>query len=159
MAGSTSKRVLAVRFDREPIAGFIDPATFLGPDSIELLTPAGAVANLPYADVKAVCFVRDLDTAPPWKPNRVFASRPKTEGLWVRFRLRDGDQIDGVMPNNLLQWEAQGFTIAPADPTFQNQRIFLPRSAVVETKVVGVIGGQARRARPKPDQQLEMFDG
>ena len=151
-----------VRFDREPVAGFIDPATFLDAEGVELLTPAGTVANLPYQDVKAVCFVRDLDVLPPWKPNRQFATRPKTEGLWVRFRLRDGDQIDGIMPNNLLQWEAQGFTIAPADPTYQNQRIFLPRAAVVETKVVGVIGGQARRAKPKPEteqQQLEMFDG
>ena len=151
-----------VRFDREPVAGFIDPATFLGADGIELLTPAGAVANLPYSDVKAVCFVRDLDVLPAWKPNRLFATRPKTEGLWVRFRLRDGDQVDGIMPNNLLQWEAQGFTIAPADPTYQNQRILLPRAAVVETKVVGVIGGQARRGKPKTEteqQQLEMFDG
>jgi hypothetical protein len=160
VAGTTSKRVLAVRFDREPVAGYIDPGTYLRADGIELLTPAGNVSNLPYSEVKAICFVRDFESFPGWKENRVFTSRPKSEGLWIRFVFRDGDQMDGVLSSNLLLLEAQGFSVAPADPTFQNQRVFVPKAAVTEIKVMGVVGIQVRQQRkPKPKPgQLEMFE-
>jgi len=158
VAASTSKKVAVVRFDREPIAGFIDPASFWTAEGLELLTPSGAVSLLPALDIKAVCFLRDFEPAAAWKENRLFASRPKTEGVWVRFVFRDGDQLDGLMPNNLLAWEPQGFTVAPAAPTFQSQRVFIPRTAVSETKVMGVVGTQPRQRRGrKPEGQLEMF--
>lgn len=162
MASSTSKRVLVVRFDRESVPGFIDHANFLRPSGIELLTPAGSVSVLPYADVKAICFVKDLGDPPSWKENRLFVARPKTEGLWVRFHFKDGDLMDGLLPHNLLSWEVEGFTVAPADPTFQNQRVFLPKTALTETKLMGVVGAQTRQfRRPKsglPENQLEMFE-
>src|SRR3954463_8854093 len=101
MAVSTSKRVIAVRFDREPLPGFVDPNTYLQPSGIELLSPGGSVTVVPFPEVKAVCFVREFESFSGWKPNRLFAARPKSEGIWVRFRLRDGDQIDGVLPANL----------------------------------------------------------
>ena len=71
---------------------------------------------------------------------------------------RDGELLEGVMPNNLLQNEPNGFSFVPPDPTFQNQRIFVPREAVSSLEVLGVIGSPLRR-RPKPtaDDQLEMF--
>ncbi len=158
MAGSTSKRVVAVRFDRESLPGFVDPAGYLKTDGIEILSPAGAVTVAPYGDVKALCFVRDFESFPGWRENRVFVARPKSEGIWTRFHFRDGDQIDGVLPSNLLTWEQQGFTISPPDPNFLNQRVFIPRAALKETTVMGVVGKQ-RRTRPKPDDgQLSIFD-
>jgi len=64
--------------------------------------------------------------------------------------------------NNLMQVEASGFSIVPPDPTFQNQRIYVPRAALSEVQVLGVIGSSLRR-RPKPavkgEGQLEMFGG
>ena len=159
MAGTTSKRVLAVRFDREPIAGFIDAGTYLRPEGIRS-NAVGHISVLPYQDVKAVCFVKDFESFGGWKENRLFTSRPKTEGLWVRLQFRDGDQLDGVLPGNLLLLKAQGFSLAPANVSFQNQRVFVPRAALTETKVMGVVGAQARQQRktkPKPGQ-LEMFE-
>ena len=40
------------------------------------------------------------------EPSRVFLNRPKQEGLWVRMVFLDGEVMDGILPNNLLTWEA-----------------------------------------------------
>jgi hypothetical protein len=159
LASSTSKKVLALRFDRETIQGFINPQTFQQPEGIELLTIHGAVSILPYSDVKALCFVRDFDGGSVWKEHRAFATRPKTEGLWVRLVFQDGDSMDGLLPKNLLQLEQFGFTVAPPDPTFHNQRIFVPRAALKDVQALGVIGGQIKRAKAKPaPDQMKMFE-
>ena len=81
-------------------------------------------------------------------------------GLWVRMRFRDGDWMDGVLPNNLLVLEPHGFTMIPPDPGYQNQRVFVPRTAVTEIQVLGVIGGGAKpstKKTSKPREQIELF--
>ena len=161
MASSTSKKVTAIRFDREPVNGFVNQQTWLQAEGIELLTATGSLSVLPYTDLKAVCFVRDFASGATWRPNRVFAVRPKSEGLWVRFRFRDRDTIQGLVPGNLLALEADGFTITPPDAAPFASRVYLPRASVVEAQVLGVIGGVARRAaRPKTEleDQLKMFE-
>ena len=85
---------------------------------------------MPYGDVKTVSFVRDFDAADADLERKVFNTRPKMDGLWVRMRFRDGDIMDGILSNNLLSIEPWGFTIVPPDPTSQNQKIFLPRAAL-----------------------------
>lgn len=163
MAGSTSKKVVAVRFDREPIPGFVNPQTYLQPGGIEVLTSAGNVAILPYSEVKALCFVRDTSSGEAWRPNLAFTARPKSEGLWVRFRFRDGDTIEGLVSSNLLALEPGGFTITPPDAGGASvARVFVPKAAVVETQVLGVIGvaahRAARKAKPGREDQLKMFE-
>ena len=149
---------MAVRFDRESVHGFVNAQTYLQPGGIEVLTSAGNVAILPYAEVKALCFVRDTSIGEPWRPNLAFAARPKNEGLWVRFRFRDGDTIEGLVPSNLLALEPGGFTITPPEPV----RMFLPRAAIIETQILGVIGvaahRAARKAKPGREDQLKMFE-
>jgi hypothetical protein len=163
VAGTTNKRVLVARFDRETLRGFVQtPAGFDG-DSLELLTPEGSLLRVPLSEAKAVCFVRDLESEETWREHRSFAARPKSAGLWVRLRFRDGDSIEGVVANNLMLLEPEGFSIVPPDPTFQNQRIFVPKAALTEVQVLGVIGSPLRpRRRPKPtateDDQLTMFE-
>ena len=128
MTGSTTKKVVVRRFEREPLQGFVSPQSYLRPDGVELLTPAGAVVLVPYQELKSVCFVRDwVDDQPEPK---VFLTRPKMDGLWVRMHFRDGEVMDGILSNNLLQWEAYGFTVVPPEPYSNNQRIFLPRQAL-----------------------------
>jgi len=161
VAASTNKRVLVARFDRETLAGFVSlPGGFEG-DFLELLTPEGSVMQVPYAEVKVVCFVRDFEGGETWREHRSYLTRPKSAGLWVRLRFRDGDLIEGLLPNNLMQVESTGYTIVPPDPTFHNQRIFVPRAALTEVQVLGVIGSPLRRRTAKPaaaeEGQLEMF--
>jgi hypothetical protein len=161
VAVSTNKKVLVARFDRETLPGFVQSPGGFGPDSVELLTPEGSVVRIPYEDTKAVCFVRDFETGDTWREHRAFATRPKTAGLWVRLRFRDGDSIEGMLANNLMLVEPAGFSVIPPDPTFQNQRIFVPRAALSEVQVLGVIGSPLRRRPAKekavPDQ-LKMFE-
>ena len=130
-------------------------------DGVDLLSPAGSLTRVPFSETKVICFVRDFDGGETWREHRAFATRPKSSGLWVRFRFRDGDWIEGILPNNLLPYEASGFTAVPPDPSFQNQRIFVPRAALSSVEVLGVIGSPLRR-RPAPkkpeDGQLTMFE-
>ena len=161
MAGSTNKKVLISRFDREPLSGFVNPQTYLTSAGIELLTSDGNLQTVPYADVKLVCFVRDFEQGEPRRELRLFAARPKMEGLWIRMRFKDGDSMDGLLSNNLLQLEPQGFSVIPPDPGFQNQRVFVPRAALSSIQVMGVIGSplrQGRKTKPVAKEQLEMFD-
>jgi hypothetical protein len=159
---SSNKKVVVARFDREALVGFVQtPGSFDAADTLELLTPEGALVQVPYSETKAVCFVRDFESGESWRQHRSFAARPKSSGLWVRLRFRDGDSIEGMVPNNLLLTESTGFSIVPPDPTFQNQKIFVPRSALTDVHVLGVIGSPLHRRAPKPAEttgQIEMFE-
>jgi uncharacterized protein DUF6982 len=160
MALASNKKVLVSRFDRESLQGFVQTPAGLEGDAVELLRPEGSVVRVPFAETKLVCFVRDFEAGETWQEHRAFATRPKTAGLWVRFRLRDGDWLEGILPNNLLQIEAAGFNAVPADPSYQNQRIFVPRLALSGVEVLGVIGSSLRRRpakKPGDDGQLKMF--
>lgn len=154
MASSTAKKVVVRRFDRENLTGFVNIFSYLQPNAIELLTPEGALVLLPYNDVKSVCFVKDFEAEA--ESRRVFMTRPKLEGLWVRMVFRDGEVLDGILPNNLLAWEIAGFTVTPPEPDANNQRVFVPRSALKSIQVLGVVGSPLRpkrkKAGPAPDQ-------
>ena len=124
------------------------------------LAQSGSVSVIPYAEIKVVCFVRDFATSEPHPGQRIFQARPKTEGLWVRMRFLDNELLDGLLPNNLLQMEPLGFTVVPPNPSSNNQRLFVPRSALKEIHVLGVVGSplRPRKRSPAPKTQLEMFE-
>lgn len=160
MAGSTSKKVRISRFDREPLVGFVNPLTYLRPAGVELLTPEGNYSVVPYGELKSVQFVKDFEPPDPAGERKVFSTRPKMDGLWVRVKFRDGEVMDGILANNLLLIESQGFTVVPPDPYSNNQRLFLPRAALSELQVLGVVGSPLRRRKPKPvpKEQIGLFD-
>ena len=159
---STNKKVVVIRFDREPLPGVVNPGSFGDSGQVEILSSGGNLIRAPFEEIKAICFVRDLPALDAWQPNRLFSVRPKGGGLWLRFRFRDHDTLDGVVPNNLLSLELMGFTIVPPDPSFLNQRIFVPKAGLLEAQVMGVIGSPlrqaaAKKAQPKSQAQIEMF--
>jgi len=160
LAGSTSKKVRISRFDREPLLGFVNPQTYLRAAGVEFLTQDGSYTVTPYDEIKAVQFVRDFEPPDPSVERKVFNTRPKMDGLWVRVKFRDGEVMDGILANNLLQMEPHGFTIVPPDPYSNNQRLFLPRAALVELQVLGVVGSPLRQRKPKPvpKEQIGLFD-
>ncbi len=160
LTGSTHKKVLVERFDRETLKGYVNPQTWLTSQGLELLSVAGEVSLVPYEQVKLVEFVRDLDREGFAGEKRLFTSRPKTEGLWVRLRFKDGDELEGLAPNNLLRLDPHGFLVAPPDPSSNAQKIFVPRSALADVKVLGVIGSPLRRRKraPAAPEQIRLFD-
>jgi hypothetical protein len=154
VAGSTVKKVIVRRFDREALNGFINPLSYLQPLHLELLRPEGSLVLLPYEEVKSVSFVKDFEAGE--EPNRIFLNRPKLDGVWVRMEFRDGDRLDGILPNDLLAWEIAGFTVTPPEPDSNNQRVFVPRQALRKIQVLGIVGSPLRAKRrakeASPDQ-------
>jgi len=157
LAGSTTKKVLIRRYEKEPLPGYVNPVTFLQPAGVELLSAEGNVAIIPYSDIKSIAFVRTFDHG-SGAERSVFQTRPKMEGLWVRLQFRDGDILEGVMPNNLLQVEPYGFSVAPPDSFGNQQRVFVPRGSLRSVEVLGVVGSPLKRKKEAAREQGELFD-
>jgi hypothetical protein len=156
---STTKKVVARRFQREPLAGYVNPVSFQQPNGVEFLSQEGNVTVIPYEEIRSIDFVREFESAAE-PERRTFNTRPKMEGIWVGLRYRDGEMVEGVMPNNLLQVEFYGFTVIPPDPYSNTQRVFVPRAALLGVQVLGVIGSPVsrRKAKPAPKDQIGLFD-
>jgi hypothetical protein len=157
LASSTNKKVHVQRFDRDPLLGFVSLPGGLTSEGVELLTQSGSAALIPYSDIKAVHFVRDFDPERAGPERKIFNARPKTAGLWVRLIFRDNDLLEGILPNDLLQLEPFGFSVMPPDLTGNSQRLFVPRQALREITVLGVVGSALRsrtppRKKPARDQ-------
>jgi len=147
------------RFDRTLMRGYVHPQSYLQENTIELLTLEGAVVPVPYAQIKAVCFVRDLDGPAIFSERKEFLARPKTQGLWVEARFRDGDRLEGLLPNNLAELESTGYSLMPPEVSGNTQKVFLPRAALAQLVVLGVVGTPRRtaRARKPEERQISLF--
>lgn len=141
---STHKKVVVLLLDRTPVRGYLNPALLGHLETINLLTPDGEHWEVALTDVKSVYFVREFTE--PFEPERkVFLSRPKLDGLWVRLKFRDADVMEGIVSNNLLDLLDTGVHLTPPNLHGNSLRMFIPRSALEEMKVLGVVG-VARRA-------------
>ncbi|MGD0771441.1 MAG: hypothetical protein ABSC05_01330 [Candidatus Solibacter sp.] len=159
MPASTTKKALIRRYDRETLAGYINPASFLQPEGVELISDQGHASIVPYPDIKLVAFVREFEGAA--EPERqVFQTRPKMAGLWVSLRFRDGAVLEGIIPNNLMLLEAGGFTVIPPDSFGNQQRVWAPRGSLAAVDVLGVVGSplKKRKAKPAAKEQIGLFD-
>jgi hypothetical protein len=159
LASSTTKKAVVERFERGPLAGYVNPVSYLQPTGVELLSAEGQISSVPYGEIRWVAFVRDF-SSPSEDTRKVFLTRPKMEGLWLRFTLRDGDVLEGIMSNNLLPVEHFGFSVIPPDPYSNNQRLFIPRMALRSAEVLGVVGSPLKRGKAKaaPKEQIGLFD-
>ena len=111
---------------------------------MDLLTPYGEHEEISRQKIRAVYFVRDLNE--DFEPERKsFLSRPKLDGLWVKIRFLDDDLLEGVIPNDLLNLMDQGLHLTPPDFHANADRIYVPRSALAELTVLGVVGIARRK--------------
>lgn len=144
-ASSSLKKVVVEMADGSVAPGYLNPARLGRAEEFDLLTQSGEHQSVGLEDVRCVYFVGDFGQG--HKPDRTtFFSRPKLDGLWVRLRFRDDDVLEGVVPNDLLGLLDSGVQITPPDPHGNTQRIFIPRTALAEMKVLGVIGIARRKA-------------
>jgi len=143
---STHKKVVVLLLDQTPIRGYLNPATLGRSESIDLLTPDGEHKSILLEDVKSVYFVREFQAQ--FQPERkTFLSRPKLDGLWVRLRFRDSDEMEGIVSNDLLDLLETGVQLTPPDLHGNSLRMFIPRTALAEMKVLGVVGIARRTPR------------
>lgn len=130
--------------DRTGVRGYLNPARLAHSDAVDLLTPEGEHEQIPLAKVRSIYFVREFSD--DFEPERkAFLSRPKLDGLWVRLRYTDGDTLEGVVPNDLLSVLDHGVQITPPDLNSATDRIFVPRAALSEVTVLGVVGIARRK--------------
>lgn len=144
--------------DSSLLEGYVSPHAYLRADGVEILKRSAEAALIPYEQIRAIYFVRDFDVPPDGdEQRRVFGSRPKMDGLWVRLSFRDGEVHEGVMPNDISMMDEYGVTFTPPDAGANVQRVFVPRRALEQIKVLGVIGSpvnrrRARKKAPSKDQ-------
>jgi len=143
---STHKKVIVRKMDRDSVQGYVSAEDFLVGSKVELLNTAGNVVLVDSGEIKGVYFVRDFADSNSLS-RKTFTTRPRVEGLWVRLRFRDGETVEGLMPNDLMQVRTEGYFLIPPDTRGNVQRIFVPRSAVSELTVLAVIGSAAKRRR------------
>ena len=163
MATSTAKRVTVYRWERQPADVIVNPGAYLLAAGIECLSSSGSLQVIPFGDIKALCFVVDFGGAGLFENHRYFERRPRLPGLWTRLTFLDGDQLDGILSHNLLEWPPQGYMIVPPHSSASRQRVFIPREALKSTELRGVVGVSvnpvmAKRYPVSGEKQLEMFE-
>lgn len=143
-SASTHKKVVVVLSDRKSLRGYLNPARLGQLDPIDVLTPDGEHVQFPIGRIRCIYFVREFSGE--FEPQRkAFLSRPKLDGLWVKLRFNDGDTLEGVVPNDLLSLLDNGLQITPPDLNSATDRIFVPRAALSEVTVLGVVGIARRK--------------
>jgi hypothetical protein len=145
---STLKKVIVQTLDHKALRGYLNASQLGRLENLDLLTPEGSHQAIELRQVRCVYFVREFTD--DFEPQRkAFLSRPKMDGLWVRLSFRDQDTLEGIVPNNLLELLDRGVNLTPPDLHGQILRIFVPRTALEELTVLGVVG-VARRAPRRP---------
>jgi len=147
-SASTHKRVVVLLLDHTPVKGYLNPSSLGHAETIDLLTPDGEHRSIAIDEVKSVYFVREFG-ADFQLERKTFLSRPKLEGLWVRLRFRDDDVMEGIISSDLLDLLNSGVQLTPPDMHGNTLHLFVPRFALLEMKVLGVVG-VGRRGRRMP---------
>jgi uncharacterized protein DUF6982 len=138
-------------FDGSCERGYLNPGKLGDAEILDLLTQEGEHLNVDLQGVRSIYFVREFSN--DFEPERkAFLSRPKLDGLWVLLKFRDGDTIEGVVPNDLLSLLDRGVQITPPDLHGTTLRIFIPRSALTQMTVLGVVGIARRKQAVAPAQ-------
>jgi hypothetical protein len=155
-ATSTHKKVVVVLSDRTALNGYINPSRLVTSEPVDLLTTEGEHRPVELKNVRAIYFVREF--AADYEPERkAFLSRPKLDGLWVRLKFRDNETLEGVVTNDLLALLDSGVQITPPDLSGTALRIFVPRNALTEMTVLGVVGIARRKAPAAAASQPKLF--
>jgi hypothetical protein len=155
---STHKKVVVQLVDHTPLRGYLNPAALGESETLDVLTPDGAHEPVALENVRSVYFVREF-TDHFESERKTFLSRPKLDGLWVRLKFHDSETIEGVVPNDLLAFLDHGVQVTPPDLHGNTLRIFIPRTALAEMTVLGVVGIARRKpAAAAPAAQPKLFN-
>ena len=142
---STLKKVVVLLLNHATYRGYLNAGKLGVTDNIDLLTPDGEHRDFSLELIHSIYFVREFtDDFQPVR--KTFLSRPKLDGLWVRLKFRDEEVMEGVVPNDLLSLLDRGVQITPPDLHGVTIKIYIPRTALLEMTVLGVVGIARRKA-------------
>jgi hypothetical protein len=164
---SARKPVIVRKFSRDWSAGYASGELGRDLSELEILDLTGKVVRMAWEQVKWVCYVRDLPSASTDQanPERIlrkrFSLRPRTAGLWMRLKLADGDELEGLAANDRSLVEGAGLLLIPPDTRSNTQRIYIPRQSIQALEVLSLIGASRHRvSSPALEQgQPGLFPG
>jgi len=155
---ATHKKAVILRIDGTRVQAYLNPSALGASETVEILTTDGEYLTLEMSKIKSIHFVREFTNHQPAE-RKTFLSRPKLEGLWVRCLFRDKDSIEGIVANNLVEIANHGLRLTPPDLHGNTLWIFIPRTALSEVKVLGVVGISRRQpAAAASSSQPKLFD-
>jgi hypothetical protein len=165
---SGQKKVIVRQFNDQLHWGYLPQEIALLHGYVELIDPAARVTPILLADIKWIAYVRDFNLNDSHLPERLdrkkFAARPRTEGLWLRLRLNDGEALEGLLQVNRMMLDvladSAGIFLTPPDTRGNKQRLFVPRSAIESIEAMGLIPPAVKAAaKPlKEEPQPTLFD-
>jgi hypothetical protein len=173
--GAGRKPVIVRKLTRDWSAGYAVPNPGDEGAELELLDSSGKLVKIAWNQIKWVCYVRELpgtdgssrdagsgsNGATGLNPERLlrrrFTSRPRSAGLWLRLLLADGDELEGIAANDRTLVEGPGLLLTPPDTRSNTQRVFVPRGAIRELTVLGVLQTASTR-QPKTGAQPQLFE-
>jgi hypothetical protein len=157
---SAQKKVIVRSFGDHLAWGYLPQDAPARDGRLELIDPAARVTPLAVIHVKWIAYVRDFNLDDRRSPERLdrrrFATRPRSEGLWVRLRFTDADSIEGLLEINRpfldALADAGGLFLTPPDPRGNTQRLFIPRQAIQALEPLGLVlpPGAKPAAKPSP---------
>ncbi len=148
------------------VSGFVEAAN--GAPGVPLLDLEGRVTPIALDKVRWIAFVRDFNlddrSDPERLTRRTFLARPRTEGLWVRLTLAGGSVFEGLTSIDISLVDSlladRGIFLIPPDIRSNTQRIYIPRSVILDLQLLAVITtpSKTRPAQPDaPTQQAPLF--
>ena len=168
--GGSQKKVI-IRFeDQTVLAGYLPGSGIVSSTSVgsvQFLDVTGRLQLLEFAKIRYVAYVRDFNLNDLKMPERLarqrFLGRPRSEGLWVQITFRDGEILEGLaaLDKTLIEDAAcdGGIYMTPPDIRTNTQRLFVPRAAMAELTVLGVITNPSKAvvaARVKKTHEGEL---
>ena len=165
---SAARKPVIVRYlTRDWCAGYVSAQLGGEISDLELLDGAGKLRHIPWSQIKWVCYVREFPAegssgtfashGPERLLRRKFSTRPRAAGLWLSLTLADGEELEGVAANDRSLIDGAGLSLTPPDTRSNTQRVFIPRSAIRDLTVLGVISPPSA-SRLKTGPQPQLFD-
>ena len=163
---SGRKKVIIRRFNDQLHWGYLPQEVALLHGYVELIDPSAHVTPILLTEIKWIAYVRGFNLADRHVPERLdrkkFQARPRTEGVWVRMRLTDGDVLEGLVQFNRTLMDSlsdsMGIFMTPPDTRGNTQRLFVPRSAMEWIEAVGLIQPMAKAVKVAKEPQPTLFE-
>lgn len=96
-----------------------------------------APLHIQWESIKAIQFVKDLETNPESEDNvRFFDSAAIPPYLWVRVEFTDGEVIEGKLDNSISLMSGPCLMLYPLDDTANQQCVCIPRGSIANLQVI-----------------------
>jgi hypothetical protein len=169
--GTGQKKVVVRTFSGTLAWGYLPQGGFVRDESIELMAVDGRLSGISMSEIKTISYVRDFNLDDQVDPERMgrktFPARPRGDGLWVKLKFRDGDEMEGLTSFDVgvvdAVMEDGGICVRPPDARANTQRVFVPRLALLELEVLGFVTAPSKRVAAKAgvgvivDTQARLF--